>query len=106
MSSDPYPSAGDIHELAAAHAVLAAHGVLAGASGYDLTTLAAAVYAAGWSYRIDRAMGMPGFEAEVRLRDGVTSHRAMGWEPAAALAFALSTAHAAHLAPSATPGHI
>jgi hypothetical protein len=105
MSSDPYPSAGDTHELAAAHEVLAAHGVPAGASGYDLTTLAAAVYAAGWSYRIDRAMGMPGFEAEVRLRDGVTSHRAMGWEPAVALAFALNTALAAHLVLPPTPGH-
>ncbi|MDQ2654526.1 MAG: hypothetical protein M3Z20_15960 [Chloroflexota bacterium] len=106
MSSDPYPSAGDTHELAAAHEILTTHGVLVGASGYDLTTLAAAVYAAGWSYRIDRAMGMPGFEAEVRLRDGVTSHRAMGWEPEVALAFALSTALAAHLALPPTLGHV
>jgi hypothetical protein len=100
VASNQYPGERDLHDLAAAHAKLTAHGLLAGAQGYDLTILAAAVYASGWSYRIDRATGMPGFEAEVQMQDGVTRHRAMGWDPAVALAFALSAA----LAPRPTRG--
>lgn len=92
MASNLYPGERDLQDLAAAHAQLTAHGVPAGAQGYDLAVLAAAVYASGWSYRIDRATGMPGYEAEVQIQDGVTRHRAMGWDPAVALAFALSTA--------------
>lgn len=92
MSSDPYPGVGDRWDLAVAHALLAEHGVTAGVGGYDLTTLAAATYHFGWSYRIDRAMGMPGYDAEIQLSDGMTRYRAMGWEPEGALAFAISTA--------------
>jgi hypothetical protein len=92
MSSDAYPGVGDRWDLAVAHALLAEHGVPAGVDGYDLTTLAAATYRFGWSYRIDRAIGMAGYDAEIQLPDGLTPHRAMGWEPEVALAFALSTA--------------
>lgn len=92
MVSEVYPGAGDERDLAAAHAVLAAQGVQAGVDGYDLAVLAAAVYAAGWSYRIDRATGMPGYEAEVQMGDGITRYRTVGWDPAVALAFALGTA--------------
>jgi hypothetical protein len=103
VTSDLYPSDSDLRDLAAAHVRLAAHGVLAGGDGYDLSVLAAAVYSGGWSYRIDRAVGALGFEAEVRLQDGTTHHRAMGWDPAVALAFALSSAFAARPTP-VTPG--
>lgn len=92
MSSDPYPGVNDRWDLAIAHAVLAENGVPAGDGGYDLATLAAATYRFGWAYRIDRAVGMSGYDAEIQLPDGKTRHQAMGWEPEVALAFALSTA--------------
>ncbi len=95
MTKELYPGESDLHELAAAHARLAEYGVLAGNEGYDLAILAAAAYREGWSYRIDRATGMLGYEAEVQMRDGVTRHRGMGWDSAVALAFALSSALAA-----------
>ena len=84
---------------AKAQAFAAEHGVAAGVDGYDLTTLAAATYRFGWSYRIDRATGMPGYDAEIQLPDGMTRHRAMGWEPDVALAFALSAALTARTRP-------
>lgn len=92
MSSDAYPGVGDRWDLAVAHALLAKRGVAAGAGGYDLPTLAAAIYRFGWAYRIDRATGMLGYDAEIQLPDGLTRYRAIGWEPEVALAFALSTA--------------
>ena len=92
MSQNSYPNAHDLKDLAQAHVLLATHGIPSGAASYDMATLAAAVYAHGWSYRINRAMGMPGYDAEVQMQDGVTRHRAIGWEPDVALAFALSTA--------------
>jgi hypothetical protein len=92
MSSDPYPGVSDKWDLAVAHALLAVHGVPAGVGGYDLTTLAAATYRFGLSYRIDRLAGGQGFSAEVQSQDSVLRHQAAGWEPEAALAFALSKA--------------
>ena len=62
-------------------------------SGYDLTTLAAAVYARGWAYRIDRSAGS--FQAEIRAqRDGATQPLGAksGWTADVALAFALAHA--------------
>jgi hypothetical protein len=98
VTSDLYPGESDLHELAAAHARLATHGVFAGDDGYDLATLAAAVYREGWSYRIDRVVGLLGYEAEVRRQDGSVRHLGMGWDSAVALAFALSSAFAARSA--------
>jgi len=92
MSRDPYPGVGDRWDLAVAHALLAEHGVLAGDGGYDLTTLAAAVYRCGWSYRIDRSAGRHGYNAEVQSSAGILRSHAVGWEPEVALAFALSMA--------------
>jgi hypothetical protein len=66
--------------------------VPAGVGGYDLTTLAAATYRFGWSYRIDRSAGRLGYNAEVQSPDGLLRSHAVGWEPEVALAFALSTA--------------
>ncbi len=92
MSRDPYPSTSDLHDLARAHHCLTAHGIPGNGATYDVGSLAAAVYDHGWTYRIDRATGMSGYEAEIQRRDGVSRHRAMGWEPSVALAFALSMA--------------
>jgi hypothetical protein len=58
---------------------LAGHGVASSDQGYDLSALAAAVYARGWSYSIDRAGG--DFRAV-----------GIGWSMEAALAFALDKA--------------
>jgi hypothetical protein len=76
-----------------AQQILAASGVAAAPSGYDLTTLAAAVYARGWAYRIDRVAGS--FQAEIRPQwDGANQPLGIksGWTADVALAFALAHA--------------
>ena len=71
MTLELYPNDDDQHALLEAQEVLAASGVAAPPSGYDVSTLAAAVYARGWAYRIDRSAGS--FQAEIRpQRDGAT----------------------------------
>src|SRR5215218_4362972 len=93
MTLDHYPNDDDQHALLEAQQVLTAAGVTATPAGYDLTTLAAAVYARGWAYRIDRAAGS--FQAEIRPQQnganqplGIKS----GWTADVALAFALAQA--------------
>lgn len=91
--STSYPSDADRQALAAAHDALAAHGVLSKANGYDLTALAAAVYATGGTYGIDLAGGH--YQAQIRpqrvtARGGAVV--AIGWAPEVALAFALAQA--------------
>ena len=93
MTLELYPNDDDQRALLEAEQVLAASGVVAPPSGYDLTTLAAAVYARGWAYRIDRAAGS--FQAEIRPQQnganqplGIKS----GWTADVALAFALAQA--------------
>src|SRR3712207_6470770 len=93
MTLELYPNDDDQIALLEAQRILAASGVAAAPSGYDLTTLAAAVYARGWAYRIDRAAGS--FQAELRPQQnganqplGIKS----GWTADVALAFALAHA--------------
>ena len=93
MTLEPYPNDDDQLALLEAQRILAASGVAAPPSGYDLTTLAAAVYARGWAYRIDRSAGS--FQAEIRpQRDGATQPLGTkaGWTADVALAFALAHA--------------
>jgi hypothetical protein len=93
MTQERYPNDDDQRALLEAQQVLAASGVAAAPSGYDLTTLAAAVYAHGWAYRIDRSAGS--FQAEIRpQRDGATQPLGTksGWSAEVALAFALAHA--------------
>src|ERR671916_418714 len=93
MILELYPNDDDHHALQEAEQVLAASGVAAAPSGYDLTTLAAAVYARGWAYRIDRSAGS--FQAEIRpQRDGANQPLGIksGWTADVALAFALAQA--------------
>jgi hypothetical protein len=93
MTMEAYPNDADQRALLIAQQVLAASGIAAVPSGYDLTTLAAAVYARGWAYRIDRAAGS--FHAEIRApRDGKTQPLVaeMGWTADVALVFALAQA--------------
>ena len=90
---EAYPNDDDQRALLSAWQVLAASGVEAAPSGYDLTTLAAAVYARGWAYRIDRAAG--GFQAEIRPHRDATTQPLVaeaGWTADVALAFALAQA--------------
>jgi hypothetical protein len=93
MTLELYPNDDDHHALLEAQQVLAASGVAPAPAGYDLTTLAAAVYARGWAYRIDRAAGS--FQAEIRpQRDGANQPLGIksGWTADVALAFALAQA--------------
>ena len=72
---------------------MAAHGVASTETGYDLSKLAAAVYARGWTYSIDRAGGDFRATVEQSSRDH-EQFRAVGigWTLEAALAFALAKA--------------
>ena len=93
MTLEHYPNDDDQSALLEAQQVLAASGVAPAPSGYDLTTLAAAVYARGWAYRIDRSAGS--FQAEIRAqRDGANQPLGSksGWTADVALAFALAHA--------------
>ncbi|MDP9366124.1 MAG: hypothetical protein M3Q10_18215 [Chloroflexota bacterium] len=107
----PYPDAQDLRDLVVAHELLAALGIPAGPGGYDVDTLAAAVYAHGWRYAIDRTAGGTGFRAELRPSRGMTQVPAgfgVGWEPEVALAFALAQAlerSEADAAPAQSAGH-
>jgi hypothetical protein len=100
MTVPSYPSDDDHHELAAAHAHLATDGVAPGEGGYDLSTLAAAVYTRGWTYGIDLVSGA--YRAEIRpqgVRAQQPSVVGVGWTPDVALAFALARA-LAHATPA------
>lgn len=93
MTAEPYPNDADLLELSRAHDLLGAAGVLAGPNGYDVNALAAAAYGHGWSYRIDRAAGLSGYQVELRPQAGAVLQplvTAVGWEPEVALAFALA----------------
>jgi len=93
MTLELYPNDDDHRSLLEAQQILAASGVTATPSGYDLTTLAAAVYARGWAYRIDRAAGS--FQAEIRAQQNGANQplgAKSGWTADVALAFALAHA--------------
>src|SRR5215212_9663041 len=93
MTLELYPNDDDQRSLLEAQQILAASGVAATPSGYDLTTLAAAVYARGWAYRIDRSAGS--FQAEIRPQQNGANQplgTKSGWTADVALAFALAHA--------------
>jgi hypothetical protein len=93
MTLELYPNDDDQRALLEAQQILAASGVAATPSGYDLTTLAAAVYARGWAYRIDRSAGS--FQAEIRAQQNGANQplgAKSGWTADVALAFALAHA--------------
>ena len=95
MTPEAYPNDDDLQLLTEAHDLLATADIMTGRSGYDVDTLAAAVYAQGWAYRIDRAAGHPGYRVELRRQGGTALQpfaSAIGWEMEVALAFALAQA--------------
>lgn len=106
MSTDEYPNDTERAALLSAHATLSEYGVAPGPQGYDLSTIAARVYASGWAYSIDR-LG-PQFRAEIRpgTEDIHTFHVVeLGWTAEVAMALALVKAlphMSSALAPSKT----
>ena len=104
MTLELYPNDDDQRALLEAQQVLAASGVSAAPSGYDVSTLAAAVYARGWAYRIDRTAGS--FQAEILpQQNGATQPLGIksGWTAEVALAFALAHALARQAERSGQP---
>ena len=90
MSTDDYPNDAERAVLLSAHATLSEYGVVPGPQGYDVSTIAARVYANGWAYSIDR-LG-PQFRAEIRPRteDIHAFHVVeLGWSAEVAMALAL-----------------
>jgi hypothetical protein len=95
ITTNPYPNEADLNDLKAVHEALAQYGVVSADGGYDVSTLAAAIYAHGWSYDIDRAGG--DFRASVNQSSGDLGQFhavGMGWSLEVALAFALEKAFA------------
>jgi hypothetical protein len=91
----PYPDDTDLRDLAEAHERLRTQGIEPGPDGYSMDALAAATYARGFMYRIDRATGIGGYRVELRLQRGAATQpfvAGVGWEPGVALAFALDQA--------------
>ena len=75
------------------HEALARHGIGSAGADYAMTVLAAAVYARGWSYDIDRI----GSDYRATIHQSGEGQKqfhvaGMGWSLEAALAFALEKA--------------
>lgn len=104
MSIDEYPNDADLAVLSSAYATLSEYGLAPGPQGYDLSTIAAQVYAHGWAYSIDRLGSQ--FRAEIRpgTEDLHTFHVVeLGWSAEVAMVLALVKAlphMSAALAPS------
>lgn len=80
-------------KLSTTHATLERHGVLAPDADYDVSTLAAAIYARRWSYNIDRT----GADYRATVNTSEASNRGVnavgvGWSVEVALAFAFANA--------------
>lgn len=108
MTPDFGPSDSDLTVLTTAQASISASGLAPGRGGYDLSTVAAAVYARGWTYGIDRIGG--NFQAEIRSHgQGAQFHIVgVGWSADSALTLAFARAldrpvmHAAGAVPVAS----
>lgn len=61
------PRTDELNELSEAHAALAELGIAPGRGGYDIATLAAAVYDHSWSYGIDLETGT--YVAEIKTEN-------------------------------------
>jgi hypothetical protein len=89
----------EVDSLATLHAALEQHGIVESGAAYDAATLAASIYARGWSYSVDRS-GADYQATVVITRDATHGTRVVrvGWSVEVALAFALVAAidQAAH----------
>jgi hypothetical protein len=80
-------------KLSSSHAILESHGVLEPDADYNVSTLAAAIYARRWSYNIDRS----GSDFRATVTTSSETSRGLhavgvGWSVEVALAFALANA--------------
>jgi hypothetical protein len=92
-TTDLTPSAEEIAKLALTHVALGALGVGSSAKGYDMTSLAAAVYARGWTYDIDRVGSDYRATVSQSSRELGQFHAiGFGWSIEAALAYGLEKA--------------
>jgi hypothetical protein len=90
---EPHPTDVEAARLLAIHQTLARLGVASRGGAYDLSLLASAIYARGWTYRIDRVGGE--FQATIARSGGGQRQfqaAASGWSMDAALAGALANA--------------
>lgn len=80
-------------KLSSAHAILERYGVLAPDTDYNVSTLAAAIYARRWSYNIDRS-GADYRATVTATQDSDRGLRSVGvgWSVEVALAFAFANA--------------
>ena len=104
MSIDEYPNDADRAVLLSAHATLSEYGVVPGPQGYDISTIAARIYANGWAYNIDRL----GPQYRVELRPGTEDIHTfpvveVGWSADVAMALALVKA-LPHMSSAHAPG--
>jgi hypothetical protein len=92
-ATNPSPSEEEVKDHGTANQALADHGIGSAGAGYDMSTLAAAVYARGWSYNIDR-LGSDYRATVIQSVRELGQFQAVGtaWSMDAALAFALEKA--------------
>ena len=90
---NPSPSEEEVNDLALTHEDLVELGIGSAETGHEMAVLAAAVYARGWSYSIDR------LGSDYRATVGQSSRElgqfqavGFGWTMEAALAYALAKA--------------
>lgn len=91
----------EVDALNTLHATLEQHEIVGSAAAYDAATLAAAIYARGWAYSVDRS-GADYRATVLTTRDARHGTRVVrvGWSVEVALAFALVAA-----IDQASPGH-
>ena len=92
-TTNPYPSEEEVTSLALTHQALVEFGVGSSETGYAMSILAAAVYARGWSYNIDRLGSDYRATISQSSRElGQFQAIGVGWSMEAALAYALEKA--------------
>jgi hypothetical protein len=92
-ATNPNPSEEEVTSLVRTHGALIELGIGSAGTGFEMSVLAAAVYARGWSYNIDR-LGSD-FRATVSQSSrelGQFQAIGVGWSMEAALAYALEKA--------------
>jgi hypothetical protein len=92
-ATNPNPSEEEVASLILTHETLVENGIGSAGTGFEMSVLAAAVYARGWSYNIDR-LGSD-FRATVSQSSrelGQFQAIGVGWTMEAGLAYALEKA--------------
>jgi len=91
--TNPLPTEEEVSDLADTQKALNAFGIGSAESGHDMGQLAAAVYARGWSYTIDRlGSDYRAIVLQSSRELGQFQATGVGWTMEAALAYALEKA--------------